>query len=129
MAEKDYAIPLDESSKQTGEATFEDFTRNGRDVTFNLTYITSGTSNILNLITNKGGTITNHEFKATAASGIASVTLSGAQISAVFSDADGSSWDYLRAKWTVGAVDSGGATNCTGIQGGQTYNQFGWPPN
>lgn len=128
MAIKNFAIPLNEKSKQSGDGSFEMFTRVGTSVTFSLTYVTAGQTNQLNLVTNKSMKVQAHAYAATVSSGTASVTLTAAQLEEIYADADGGDWDYIQAQWTVGSVDSGGTTNNFQTQGGSTYNVNGWPP-
>ena len=128
MATKNFAIPLNSGSKQTGDITFAEMKDLDLPGTFQLTYITPAPQNQLNLKTSKNSTVTDHVFTATTSSGTASANLSAAQIAAVFEDADGGDWDYVQAQWTVGQTDQGGSSNQFEIIGGKTENGNGWPP-
>lgn len=129
MATKQFAIPLDDNSQQTGDINFEKLRSAETDAEFRLTNVGSfGSGPQLNLITSKGGSQTDHIFQATISSGTASTTLTHHQIKDVFTDADGGDWDYVEAEWTVGQVDTPSTSNLFIIQAGRTYNLIGWPP-
>ncbi len=128
MAVKNYAIPLDSKSKQSGDANFEDFKSQWADVTFRLSHVASGATNEINLISSKNGKTRDHKFTATISSGNAEATLTHANIVTLCDDAKDGDWDYIQAQWTVGTVDSGGTSEDYQLQGGSTYNSNGWPP-
>ncbi|MFZ5432160.1 MAG: hypothetical protein ACOZB3_00150 [Calditrichota bacterium] len=128
MATKSFAIPLDASSKQEGDITFEAMKNAGSSAEFQLTYVVSGQSNDLVLKTKKNGAVTDHVFYPTVSGGTATVTLSKDDIAAIFTDASGGEWDYVGAHWTVGAVDSGGTSEQYEVQGGSVYDGNRWPP-
>ena len=128
MAVKQFAIPLDVSSVQTGDITFKGLVDNAKPVTFRLSNVSSGSTNELNLITNKSGTTKDHKFGATVFNGNASVELTAPHVEAIYRDADSIDWDYIQAYWTVGAVDTPGSSNNFEIQVGNVYDTNGWPP-
>ncbi len=130
MAIKQFAIPLDENSDESGDINFKALADAGTSAEFKLTNVSSSTSlNELNLITKKNDATADHKFSATVVSGSASVVLTTSQIGAVYSDAVGGNWDYVEAKWTVGAVDTPDKSELYEIQNGRTYNLSKWPPN
>ncbi|HEY3294012.1 MAG TPA: hypothetical protein VGL38_01085 [bacterium] len=128
MAIKQFALPLNDKSIQSGDITFAELVANAQPVTFKLTNITAGAVNALNLITQKGGTLYNHNFNATAGTDFLTVALSANQMAAVFNDADDVDRDYIEACWTTGAVDTPATSNSYEIQSGHTYNLHFWPP-
>ena len=130
MAIKQFAIPLDQHSHQTGDITFKDLANDGASADFTLTNVTGGgTSNELNLITKKNGTTKDHKFNASVTGGIAKVTLTNSDLNAVYNDAVGGDWDYVEAKWTLGQVDVPDKSDMAMMQNGRTYDLVGWPPN
>lgn len=128
MAIKQFAVPLDENSKQPGDITFVALADAGVAAKFQLTYVTTGGADQLNLKTKKNGTVTNHTFAATVTSGTASVDLTSAQLVTVYNDAKNGDWDYVEAYWTVGTINTGGTSNMNEIQSDRTYDGNGWPP-
>ncbi|MBU0507206.1 hypothetical protein KKH27_00020 [bacterium] len=128
MATKQFAIPLDENSLQSGDITIEALMDAAAAATFQLSYVSSGGTNQLNLKTCKNSVVKNHIYACTIVDGSASVKLSTEQIKDVCEDADGGDWDYVETEWTMGGVDVGGTSNNFQIQGGTTYNKNGWPP-
>ncbi len=130
MALKHFALPLDSTSKQTGDITFKKLKDDNASVTFDLTNVTSsGTTDTLNLRTKKSGSTTDHSFTVSVSNGTAKVDLTASQISTIYSAADGGDWDYVEARWTVGAVDTPNTSVMHEVQNGKTYNYNGWPPN
>jgi hypothetical protein len=128
MATKQFALPIDSNSKQTGDINLAQLSAANAAAEFRLTNVTSGT-NHLNLITSKGGTHTDHIFAATVSAGVASTMLSAGQLSGIYADANGGDWDYVEINWTVGSVDAPAKSNTVVLQGGGTYDTFRWPPN
>lgn len=129
MATKQFAIPLNSSSKQTGDITFEALAAANATVDFKLTNVTAGMSgNQLNLITNKSGAATNHIFMVTFSSGDVKATLSAAQIDTVYNDANGGDWDYVEANWTIGSADTPSGSVNYEILNSVVYDRNGWPP-
>jgi hypothetical protein len=126
MAVKNYSIPLNDQSSQSGDRTFKSFRDAGTSVEFKLTHVTPADKNELNLITSYKGTVTNHVYSASISGGEATVVLSSAQISNVYADADGGDWDYVQAQWTVGVVDSGGKSQLLATQNSTVYDSYGW---
>ena len=129
MATKQFALPLDASSKQSGDINFKKLIDNGVQVEFKLTNVTGGAVNQLNLITSKGDNTIDHVFAASINAGSESTVLSHSQLSAVYADATDGDWDYIEAKWTAGSVDAQNPSNMFMIQGAKTYDYVGWPPN
>jgi hypothetical protein len=128
MAHKHFALPLDDESNQTGDINLDKLASNNASVEFRLTNVTSGSTNLLNLITCKAGVKTDHISSATVNSGIATVTLAAGQIAAIYTDASAGDWDYVEIHWTTGAVDTPNESNSYELQGGGTYDTHGWPP-
>ena len=130
MAIKQFAIPLDEHSLQTGNVTFKALATAGANAEFTLTNVANGgTVEELNLITRKNGATQDHRFSVTVSAGTARVTLNSGQLNAVYNDAVGGDWDYVEAKCTLAQVDTPDKSNMFAIQSGGTYNYYGWPPN
>jgi hypothetical protein len=129
MAVKQFAIPLDEKSIQTGDTNFKALVGNEAAVSFQLTHVTSGSGNQLNLITNKSGTPVSHTFTIAILNGTAYAELSASQMKTVFADAAGDDWDYVEAHWTVGTADTPDKSNLFMVQSGRTFDYAGWPPN
>jgi hypothetical protein len=130
MAVRQFALPLDDTSKQTGDITFKKLKDNGAAVTFDLINVSANTmDNTLNLITSKGGTKTEHSFSVAITSGTAKVALSASQMSSVYNDAANGDWDYVEARWTVGMTDTPITSVMHEAQSGNTYDLHGWPPN
>lgn len=131
MAIEQFAIPLDDKSHQSGDATFKELVNAGTSAIFELSNVstTVGTGSELNLKTRKNGSTRDHVFSATVDDGIAQVTLTSSDLSAVYNDANGGDWDYVEAKWTLGQVDTPDKSNMAEIQSGRTYDLNGWPPN
>ncbi len=130
MAIKQFAIPLNEFSTQSGDIHLKDLVNAGTSAEFKLSDIISGgAADELNLITKKNGTTKDHKFPVTVNSGTAGVVLTTQQLAAVYGDAVGGNWDYVEAKWTLGQVDTPNPSRQVEIQGGRTYNAHGWPPN
>jgi hypothetical protein len=130
MATKQFAIPLDSSSKQTGDITFKKLVMNAANVEFRLTNTQAGAGDPqLNLITSNDGVSTNHIYNISVVNGVAQVTLTVPQMKAVYDDAIGGDWDYVEADWELGAVDTPGTSVNSEIQSGRTYDMNGWPPN
>lgn len=129
MASKKFAIPLNRSSKQTGDITFADMAAAREMVIFRLTNATSAAAgNRLSLITKKGGITKEHNFDVTFTTTEAKATVPAEQIANVFADADGGDWDYVEADWQLGGVDTPNKSNNYEIQNGVVYNSNGWPP-
>ena len=128
MAIKQFAIPLNSNSIQTGDITLKGLVDNDQPVTFQLTNVSSGSTNQLDLITNNNGTQTSHKFTATISGGKASVDLTAAQVKSIYDAADDVDWDYVVAYWTVGAVDTPEKSNTYEVQNTQIYNTHDWPP-
>lgn len=130
MAIKQFAIPLDGNSTQSGDRTIKELAEAGTGAEFQLTNVSSSSSaGTLNLITKKAGATTDHTFNTVVDSGKASVTLSVSNLATVFQDAVGGNWDYVEARWTIGVVDTPKESNQYMIQSARTYNLCGWPPN
>ena len=130
MAIKQFAIPVDETSDESGDISFKELAVANTDAEFQLTNVTSGTTVCqLNLITKKNGVVTHHIFTVAVASGTAKVTLSHSDLSSVYNDANGGSRDYVEAKWTLQQVDTPSKSNQYIVQSNQTYNMYKWPPN
>ncbi|RPH93294.1 hypothetical protein EHM69_10705 [candidate division KSB1 bacterium] len=129
MPSKDFALPLDANSKQSGDITVETLAAAEVPATFQLSKVTSGSANQLNLQTGKDDVHVDHIFTATVNGDIGETTLTAVQLKTVYDDAQGGDWDYVRAIWIFGSVDAGGASNMTEIQSGKTYNYHGWPPS
>jgi len=128
MAVKQFAIPLDSGSKQTGEITIQALKNAGTSATFQLTNVVAGLLDELNLITQKSGSPTSHKFTLSIVNGVASATVGSDDLSKIFNDAAGGDWDYVEAHWTAGQVDNPSSSVCYVLQGGGTYNLYGWPP-
>jgi hypothetical protein len=129
MALKQFVIPLDASSIQTGDITFEQLCDNEADVEFQLTNAQASASiPQLNLVTKKNGSLSNHLYAANVSGGSVTVTLTPLQMKAIFGDADGGDWDYVEANWSVGAVDTPQKSNQYEVQSGRTYDMNGFPP-
>jgi hypothetical protein len=130
MAIKQFAIPLDKSSDESGQISIAELAGAGTSADFQLTNVVAGTTvNELNLITKKNGIAKDHVFTVTIASDHARVTLSHTDLSTVYADANGGDRDYVEAKWNIGQVDKPDKSIQYEIQGGQTYNVHKWPPN
>lgn len=128
MALKQFVIPLDDKSIQTGDTNFKALVDGGQPVTFKLTNVSGGLNDTLNLITNKNGSQVNHSFAATVSGGSASLALSATQMSSVYNDAAGDEWDYVEANWTLGQVDTPDKSNQYELQSGHVYDTHGFPP-
>jgi hypothetical protein len=128
MAVKQFAIPLDTSSAQTGDITFKELADAKSEATFQLTNVTSGQSNELDLVTSKNGSPTSHTFEATVSNGVATKILSASVLAAIYADGNGGDWDYVEAHWALGDVDKPDPSVCNITQGGHTFDLFGWPP-
>ena len=130
MAIKQFAIPLDDQSDEQGDINFKALASAGASADFTLTNVASGmTSEELNLITKKNGATKDHHFSVTVSGGTAKTTLSTSDLNTVYGDAAGGDWDYVEAKWTLGAVDTPDKSNMKIYQSGRSYNYYGWPPN
>lgn len=129
MATKDFALPRDANSKQSGDVTLEALADADMSAVFQLSKVNAGTLNQLNLISCKNEDVTDHIFSASVNNDIGEVTLTATQLKTVYEDAQDGDWDYVQAKWTFGSVDAGGASNMVEIQSGKTYNLNGWPPS
>jgi hypothetical protein len=128
MAVKQFVIPLDHDSIQSGNITFAELVAEAEPVTFRLTNVEGDDTNGLNLITNKSGVQHNHPFDIVVADGVAAGEISASQMADVFSDADDDDWDYILAYWTVKAVDTPAVSVHSEIQGGKPYDMHGFPP-
>jgi hypothetical protein len=128
MATKQFAVPLDSNSIQTGDINFKALVDDGSTVTFQITNANTGSTNELNLITKKNGSTKDHKFSANVSGSSMSAQLTAGQMAAVYGDAKFGDWDYIEAEWTVGAVDTPSNSNQYEIQSGHTYNMHGWPP-
>jgi hypothetical protein len=128
MALAKFALPLDGASVQSGDITFRELVNAGQSVTFQLSNVSSGSTNSLDLITTKNGGAISHPFSTAVSGGTATVTLTTSQMQAVSADADGVDWDYVEALWTVGNVDSPDPSVMHELQSGQTYDLNFWPP-
>jgi hypothetical protein len=130
MAIKQFAIPLDSSSHQSGDRNFKELSDDGSSAEFELSNVGAGaTTNSLNLVTKKRGVIKDHVFSVTVSSGIAKVTVSHNDLSNAYADAAGGDWDYVEARWTVGQVDTPDKSNQYMIQNGRSYDLTKWPPD
>jgi hypothetical protein len=128
MATKQFALPLDSQSIQSGDVKFAGLAFANLPADFCLSNIVSGSTNELNLATSKGGTVKNHIFTVSAQDGKASVTLSHSVLEGIKDDATGGDWDYVEATWTVGQINSPSVSAMTAVQANVVYNLFGWPP-
>lgn len=129
MAVRQFAIPLDSNSIQTGNTTFEKLKEAIAAVDFVLNNVTAApTTNNLNLVTKKGGVMKDHIFTLTISGGKASATLSVSDMANVYSDAVSGNWDYVEAKWSVGSTDTPITSVMEMIQLGAPYDYTGWPP-
>ncbi|MCB9369608.1 MAG: hypothetical protein H6507_10920 [Calditrichaeota bacterium] len=128
MATKNFAIRLDNSSKQTGDFTLKLLVDAGTNATFKLTFVEAGTTNSLDFISSKNGVTKSHPYSASVTGTSAAVELSKTDLSAIYDDADGGDWDYVQAQWTVGKVDDNGTSNNYVLQGNHVYDGSGWPP-
>lgn len=127
MAIKQFAVPLDGNSQRPGDRTFKQLSDAGTRADFQLTNtIASGSLNELNLITKKNGVTKDHRFNASDVSGTQVVSLTAANLAAIFADANGGDWDYVEAKWTTGQVDTPNVSSLFIVQDNQTYNYYGW---
>jgi hypothetical protein len=129
MAIKQFAVPLDTSSHQTGEITFQKLKDTATSAEFQITNVEAGADNYLNLITKKKGTTTDHVLPISIASGTGTVTYTASQIALIYGDASGGDWDYVEARWNVGEADKPEKSVMYEVQGGRTYDINGWPPN
>jgi hypothetical protein len=128
MANRQFALPLDENSQQTGEITLKTLAANCVEVRFRVTNVRALSMRAkLNLIT-KGGSQNDHIFSAPITSGEASVNLSAGEVNAIWNDANGGAWDYVEACWTVDEADTPAASSMAMVQSGHTYDLVGWPP-
>ncbi|MCB9358269.1 MAG: hypothetical protein H6508_00045 [Calditrichaeota bacterium] len=129
MAVRQFAIPLDDDSIQTGDITFKKLDSGSADVQFTISnVVAASTGNSLNLKTKKSGTVTNHNFTLTFSTGRALATVSASSLSTIFGDADGGDWDYVEAEWTLGATDTPVTSVMEMTQSGNVYDYTGWPP-
>jgi len=129
MALKQFVIPLDDQSIQTGDITFKALTEKDSGVTFKLTNVVSTSAQQqLNLVTSKDGAQANHVFSIAVLGGDAQTLLTPVQMKTVYDDAVGGDWDYVEADWTVGQVDSPEKSNQYELQSGHVYNTHGFPP-
>lgn len=130
MAIKQFALPLNSSSLQTGDFTFKELYEAAKPVVFKLTDVTSGGGGTdkLNLRTKKNGAEKDHEYAAVVQAGKGYVTLSESDVAAVYSDANGGDWDYVEAKWTFGSVNDPATSVNYQIQNGVEGDTNGWPP-
>ena len=128
MALKQFVIPLDDKSVQSGEITFKQLVNNGQPVTFKLTNVSSGSMNELNLVTSNNGGQTNHKFAVSISSGNAVIELSADQVKLVYDDSDGVDWDYVLANWSLGGVDTPDDSVQFETQSGQPYDTNWFPP-
>lgn len=129
MAVRQFAIPLDSNSKQTGNRTFKELNDGDAAVTFKLGNVTEASgSNKLNLKTKKGGTVTDHIFALSFASGTAVALVSKDDIIDVYNAANGGNWDYVEAEWTVGSTDTPITSIMEMAQSNVVYDFTGWPP-
>jgi len=129
MAIRQFAIPLDASSFQTGNTTLEKL----RDAAAAVEFVLSNTAaspmtNTLNVITKKSGTTQDHVFTLSFSGGKASASLSSSDIASIYSDAESGDWDYVEAKWTLGSTDTPITSVMEMIQSGSPYDYTGWPP-
>lgn len=130
MSIKQFAIPLDGNSNEPGDITFKALAAAGSSAEFQLTNVSAtSAANELNLRTKKNGVEKDHKFSVTVNAGSAKVMLTSANLNTVYGDADGGNWDYVEAKWTIDQVDTPNSSNMYELQGGNTYNLHGWPPN
>jgi hypothetical protein len=128
MTIRQFAIPLNDQSKQSGDITFKAVADAGVSATFRLTNVTAaGSGNQLNLITKKSGQTTDHIYSIAFGSGIASVTISSGDLSSIYQDA-GTDWDYVEAKWSIGASDTPNPSVFEIVQSNVVYDRTGWPP-
>jgi hypothetical protein len=125
---KRFAIPLDASSKQTGDISFAELVDSNMDVTFQLTNAAAGATNSLDLMTSKGATVHHHSYMVSFSGTTASRVVGKSDIAAIFAEAYGGDWDYIEASWTVGAIDTPENSNLFEVQGGNVYDSNGWPP-
>ena len=128
MALKQFVIPLDDKSVQSGDITFKQLVDNGQPVTFKLTNVSSGSTNELNLVTSKNGGQTMHRFSVIVSSGNAMIELSADQVKIVYDDSDGVDWDYVLANWTLGGVDTPNGSVQYETQSGIPYDTHWFPP-
>ena len=128
MAIKQFAVPLNDKSQQTGDVTFEKLVENAADVEFKLTNVKHDTADQLNLITKKGAETVDHIFPVTVAAEEATVTLTPKQLGEVLKDTIGGDGDYVEANWSLGTVDFEGDSVMYAIQGQETDDYLGWPP-
>jgi hypothetical protein len=128
MAIKQFAIPLDASSIQTGDISFKQLVEAGSRATFQLTDVGASQTGELDLITSRGGKPTSHTFKADVKDGLANATLTTTDLESIYHDAVGGDWDYVEAHWTADEVDTPDPSVCNITQGGHTFDLFGWPP-
>jgi hypothetical protein len=129
MAIKQFALPLNEDSKQTGDITVKELSDNQATCVFRISHVICDSTLELNLITKKNNTIVNHVFAAVDESGSAAASVSAAQLEALYEDADNGNWDYVEARWTVRDIDNPSTSALTANQLGNVDNLFGWPPN
>ena len=128
MALKQFVIPWDSSSIQTGDIDFKQLADNAEPVTFQLTNVEGGSSDELDLVTHKNGSPISHKFDVVVADGVASVELSASEMADIFADSDDKDWDYVRADWTVDKVDIPEKSNQFEVQLAQPYDTHGFPP-
>jgi hypothetical protein len=130
MAIRQFALPLDENSVQTGEITFKQMRDNGMSVVMDITNIIQGSGSLDHLIlrTRKNGTTLDHDFNIVVNSGTAEATITAAQISTIYNDAYNGEWDYVEACWVVGSTDTPTTSVMHEIQDGKTFDLSGWPP-
>jgi hypothetical protein len=128
METTNYAIPLNDESKQDGDITFQALKENGTPVTFQLTNSAAGGGDTLDLITSKNSALRHHKFDLKFIGTTATVDVSPGDISTIFMDADGGDWDYVQAQWTIGKMDTPAKSNQYEVQDGKTEDSNGWPP-
>lgn len=128
MDQKDFAIPMNNSSVQDGDTNMQHLVSSGLSAVMELGCCTAGSADTLNMITRKNGSNINHIFAATVgADSVARVTLSASNLQTIYGDAD-TEWDYVDAHWSIGMINVGGNSVMKEVQGGVVYNMNGWPP-
>jgi hypothetical protein len=128
MAVRQFALGLDLDTVQTGDITFAELKENDLPVIFDLINVVEGQDDTVNFITKKGGVTTDHEFAVTITDGTAKVELSASQIATIYDDATDGDWDYVEARWTVGATDTPITSVEHETQDDIVYDSRGWPP-
>jgi hypothetical protein len=130
MAIRQFALPLDENSVQSGEITFKQMRDNGTSVVMDITNIVQGQGSMgrLCLKTRKNGITLDHDFSIVVENGTAKADITSAQISGIYNDAYGGEWDYVEACWVLSSTDTPTTSVMHEIQDGKTYDLSGWPP-